>query len=160
MSEQFHFFLKGHLSQWSKSPFIDGCGIQYKCAEQYMMYQKARLFGDTESMNKILIEKSPSKQKALGRAVKNYDQKIWDIYKWDIVKTGNYLKFTQNPKHKESLLATKGTLVECNASDQVWGIGLSEHDPRINERSEWRGMNLLGKILTELREQLREKYEV
>uniref|UniRef100_A0A6C0CGY6 Uncharacterized protein n=1 Tax=viral metagenome TaxID=1070528 RepID=A0A6C0CGY6_9ZZZZ len=36
----------------------------------------------------------------------------------------------------------------------VYGIGIPSNDPRINDMSSWRGHNLLGKVLTEVRRRL------
>jgi ribA/ribD-fused uncharacterized protein len=54
---------------------------------------------------------------------------------------------------KAELLETAPTeLVEASLYDTIWGIGLSMHDSRIGDRRHWRGLNLLGKTLTRLRE--------
>ncbi len=44
----------------------------------------------------------------------------------------------------------------CEASpiDIVWGVGLGEDDPLIDDESNWRGQNLLGKALDEVRNTL------
>ena len=39
----------------------------YRCAEQYMMAEKARLFGDTGAERWILDTDDPRKQKKLGQ---------------------------------------------------------------------------------------------
>lgn len=41
----------------------------------------------------------------------------------------------------------------------IWGIGLDEEDPRRLKKQTWQGTNLLGKILTEVRERLRNDIE-
>ena len=68
---------------------------------------------------------------------------------------GNRAKFTQNEELKTQLLATAGTtLVEASPYDKIWGIGLAATDPRAEDPTQWKGLNLLGKILTQLREEL------
>lgn len=153
--EKFTFFWYGPLSQWHLCSFKDDAGIQYNCAEQYMMYRKANLMGDPEAAKKILASPNPKEQKLLGRKVHNFDIDLWDKNSERIVYKGNYFKFTQNPALKEFLLKTKGaTLVEASPYDCIWGIGLSESDPKAKDRKLWRGENRLGVILTKLREDL------
>lgn len=148
----------GFLSQWFVSQFTDEAGITYNCAEQYMMYQKAILFKDKEIAQKILAETSPKIIKAFGRHVANFDPAVWDKSKFDIVRTGNYLKFTQNKELKQKLLETKdAVLAEASPYDCVWGIGLSAADAASYPNSAWRGENLLGKALMAVREDLVEE---
>ena len=75
--ENFIFFYGGIYSQWYPSNFVID-GVEYNCAEQYMMHQKALLFSDEKIANEIMLEKDPQKQKALGRLVKNFNVAIWD----------------------------------------------------------------------------------
>jgi predicted NAD-dependent protein-ADP-ribosyltransferase YbiA (DUF1768 family) len=44
--------------------------------------------------------------------------------------------------------------------DQLWGIGLSEKDPRALNRSTWRGRNWLGEVLTIVRINLTRKLDL
>ncbi|MCA9677673.1 MAG: DUF1768 domain-containing protein, partial [Myxococcales bacterium] len=37
---------------------------------------------------------------------------------------------------------------------RIWGIGMTSSNPHATDRSRWRGQNLLGQILTRLREDL------
>lgn len=64
-------------------------------------------------------------------------------------------QYKQNPDMKEVLLATKGkTLVEASPRDRLWGVGLGQGNQKIHDKTKWRGKNLLGYILTEVRDQL------
>ena len=63
-----------------------------------MMYMKAKLFGDTESMALILKAKEPREQKTLGRAVKGFIPAIWNAVARDIVFRANVEKFSQNKR--------------------------------------------------------------
>lgn len=151
---KYTFFWQSFLSQWTYTEFSDG-EQTYNCCEQYMMYQKAKLFNDKETANMIMLSKTPREQKALGRQVKNFDLSIWNKNKEQIVYNGNYLRFSQNPEHREKLFKTAGTtLVEASPYDKIWGIGLTKDDPRALDESQWEGQNLLGKILTKVRDDL------
>ena len=157
MSAYTMFFTEASpFSQWFRCSFTEG-GNTFNCAEQFMMHGKAVLFGDVEVAEKILTAAHPRDHKALGRKVKSFDDKVWKASRERIVLAGNRAKFTQNPELKELLLATKGTeLVEASPYDKIWGIGLAASDPRAQDPSQWRGQNLLGRILTQLREELQQ----
>jgi hypothetical protein len=113
------------------------------------MYSKALTFGDKESAEKILKEYSPRVQKKLGREINNFNEVIWDSCKYNIVKKGLIEKFKQNSELREYLLSYKGfSIIEASPVDRIWGIGFSSNDA-ISNINNW-GENLLGKILTEL----------
>jgi ribA/ribD-fused uncharacterized protein len=152
--EVFEFFFGGPFSQWHLCNF-EISGIQYNCAEQYMMAEKARLFGDVVHEKKIMNSLNPQEQKKLGRQVEGFDNSIWKGCAYEIVMEGNIAKFSQNNDLKDTLLSTSGkTLVEANPHDQLWGIGLGMNHPKAKKRSSWKGANWLGIILTEIREEL------
>jgi len=141
------------FSNWHKAKFTDLDGITYNCSEQYMMYHKAKLFGDAEVMEQILREKDPAKHKEWGRKVKNFDPAVWNAKAMQIVYLGLFYKFSQNREMLQDLLATHGKLlVEAAVNDKVWGVGLDQDDPKIHDRSNWLGTNWLGICLTRLRE--------
>lgn len=57
--------------QWYPASFsVDG--INYNCAEQYMMAEKVRLFNDNDTLQKILAETDQMTIKKLGRLVRGY----------------------------------------------------------------------------------------
>src|ERR1043166_189724 len=155
-TQRFTFFFRPEapFSQWHPAQFELG-GRIFGCAEQYMMYGKAILFGDPEAAAAILAAASPKQHKALGRQVRGFDDAIWKQNREQIVFDGSRGKFTQNPARRQALLDTAGTeLVEASPFDRIWGIGLAASDPRAEDPAQWRGRNLLGKILTRLRDEL------
>ena len=67
----------------------------------------------------------------------------------------NYFQFSQNPDLQTKLFDTyPKTLVEASPVDHIWGIGLSAYDNEACTKETWKGLNLLGKILTEVRDEL------
>lgn len=149
------FFWKGILSQWAETPFSDPATVDendepivFCCAEQYMMYRKAKLFRDDEIAKLILATSSPKTMQELGRAVKNFDPLTWDAVKQAIVYHANYFKFRQNQAARDVLLQTgEKVLAEASPYDLVWGIGYAEDNPLAKNIDNWKGKNLLGKIL-------------
>jgi ribA/ribD-fused uncharacterized protein len=74
-----------------------------------------------------------------------------------IVREGTLLKFGQNPHLRQKLEATEDkTIVEASPRDKIWGIGLGAKSALEKGEEGWRGLNLLGKALMEVRTMLRE----
>jgi ribA/ribD-fused uncharacterized protein len=147
----------GCLSQWWPSPFtVDG--VRFATAEHYMMWRKATLFGDSQTAGQVLAAPHPHAAKALGRRVAGFDQRVWDEHRFDIVVAGNLAKFGQHPPLCTFLLRTgERVLVEASPVDGVWGIGLTRDDPAAADPARWRGLNLLGFALMQVRALLRER---
>ena len=107
------------LSQWYQCPFVVE-GQYYNCAEQYMMAEKARIFGDEEIHQQILAEYSQMAVKKLGRKVRDYDDEVWKEKRFDVVVKGNIAKFSHNEKPLDFLLSTDDKiLVEASPKDTV-----------------------------------------
>jgi predicted NAD-dependent protein-ADP-ribosyltransferase YbiA (DUF1768 family) len=144
-----------------------------------MMYQKAVLFSDPAMASQILHAQHPRQVKALGRKVSNFSDKVWNAHREAIVRRGNRLKFTRpaNPADgmwrvalpgrpeseglislKELLLRTGAReIVEASPMDRVWGIGFGAAKAG-SVREKW-GLNLLGKALVAVRDELRKEAE-
>ena len=148
------------FSNWHKSDFVYK-GIKFCTSEQAMMWEKALLFGDREIAEEILKTRNAKVQKELGRAVKGYVDAEWNAVREQIVFNILVNKFIQNESMLAHLLRTGDTIiVEASPYDKVWGIGLGENDPRAHDPAQWQGTNLLGKVLTELRETLKREYNL
>lgn len=146
--------MNGYLSNWFLSDFIKD-EIIFSSMEQYMMYQKAKLFGDLEIAEQILKTSNAAKIKAFGRSVKNYNDTIWNGTRQIIVYEGLLEKFRQNNELCKKLIETKRCiLAECAVQDKIWGIGLSMKDERRFDINEWKGQNLLGFTIMSVREKL------
>ena len=145
---------KSCLSQWYAASFTLEGDI-YPTAEHYMMASKARLFGDDESLAKILEAPDPKRAKALGRKVANFEEAVWKENARRLVTEGNIAKFSQNEGLKSFLLETgERVLVEASPYDRVWGIGLKASDKRAKDPANWEGENLLGFALMDVRDEL------
>ena len=145
------------LSQWWMGQFAVE-GILYSCAEQFMMAEKARMFHDTDMLQKIMESVHPKEMKAYGRAVRNFDKEKWDSACYDIVRRGNQAKFSQTPELLDYLKSTGNRiLVEASPRDRIWGIGMGKSNPDAQDPFKWKGTNLLGFALTQVRDELLKK---
>lgn len=160
ITDHYVFFWGGPFSNWYPSRFdmeIDGNTITFMNTEQYFMYKKAVLFGDDENAKLILkTGHNPKAAKTLGRRVKNYDEKKWSEARFDIMKEANLEKFRQNKQLLEHMLSDQFKdkhFVEGSPYDIIWGIGCDWKEAK-DDKSNWKGQNLLGKVLDEVREAL------
>lgn len=127
--------------------------VVYDSVEMFVMYQKAKLFNDTESMQKILNYSKLKNKKTIeynkfGRGVKGFNQETWDGKKDILFALGMYYKFSQNQNLKRILHSTgNNILCEANPYDNLYGVGLAANDKRILDKKNWKGQNLCGAIL-------------
>ena len=120
------------------------------------MAQKVALFGDIATELRIRTTFDPADQKSLGRTVSGFDQECWERHRYDIVLNTNFCKFNKNPDLQRALEATgEKHIDEASPYDLVWGIGYRADHPLACERARWRGRNLLGRVLMDVRESLR-----
>lgn len=114
----------------------------WRTSEHYFQAQK---FPNTEHEEKIRLEPSPMIAARMGRDRKKPLRQDWEIVKDDVMREALRAKFTQHPDLRETLLATgEAILVEHTKNDSYWGDG-----------GDGTGLNMLGKLLMELRDELR-----
>ena len=147
------------FSNFCEAPFYLA-GKDYLSTEQYMMYQKAITFRRYESSREIM--RVQSAEEAMEIADKNHmplkpsEIEIWDSISRAIVKRGVRAKFLQNPEFISVLLATGNKVIaKCDEKDKIWGIGIDIKDPARLDADAWKGDNVLGRILMELRTEFR-----
>ena len=157
ITDKYVFFWGSEFSNWFE------CRFKYKNlnfynSEQAFMWEKAMFFGDTVTAALILKTPSPSQCKKLGRIVLNFKADVWLREGYVIMIAINIAKFSQNSKLKAILHSTEDKIiVEASPYDTIWGIGLYHDDDRCLDIRNWKGMNLLGKALMEVREKLKDK---
>ena len=121
------------------------------------MSQKARLFNDKLALEMILKEENPKKQKALGKRIKGFNQQTWHDHAKALCSPGIEAKILQNPSIKD-LLVSKGNrkIGEANPHDNFFGIGLHLNEPGVHDAKSWKGKNIMGFILEDIRTKLNE----
>ena len=130
-------------------------GKDYLSVEHYYQAKKAEMF-DEESLEKILKAKSTKAVKALGKKIKNFNQVEWDKSKYEIMKQGIKSKFVQYPELRKQLQETEDRKIGyADARNIYWGIGSSESVEKSKHPEKWRGKNMIGHILMELREEFK-----
>ena len=144
---------------WTICPFwMDN--QEFNCAEQALMWLKARDCSDDKTAALILTVMDPKQHKELGRQITGFDQKRWDVKKYKFMLNVLWHKFSQNRDYVEALLATGNKqLVEASKVDPIWGIkmGAKEFIKKGEDMTNVKGQNLLGKALMEVRTRLRQE---
>ena len=130
-------------------------GTKYKTPEHYIMHQKANEFDDVETARKILESDDPKVAKKLGREIDGFDMQTWKDVSTSIVETAARAKFTQHQWLQDMLIQTGNKMmVEASPVDKFWGVGLCADNPKIKDKSNWKGRNKFGSILMEVRDSL------
>jgi len=127
---------------------------RFFCTEQAFMWAKAMKFGDTATAAKILKVDNPMTCKMYGREVENYVEGEWEAVRYEIMRDVNLEKYRQNPKLLGRLMDPMfdgKIFVEASPYDRIWGVGLAQDNPAIDDERNWKGRNLLGKAITEVR---------
>lgn len=114
----------------------------WKTSEHYFQAQK---FAGTKHEEELRLADSPMEVAKMGRDRKRPLRRDWEEVKDNIMREALRAKFTQNKDLKKILLETgDAELVEHTANDNYWGDG-----------GDGSGKNMLGKLLMELREELK-----
>lgn len=143
------YFWGSHFSNFFPIEF-NYKGYTFPTTEHAFMWEKARFFNDSEIAELILKAEHPNGAKALGRKIKNYDNNQWNEVRFDVMYKVNRSKWQTL---KDILIKTGNKIiVEASPMDKIWGVGLSENDPLILDEKNWKGQNLLGKVLMKIRD--------
>uniref|UniRef100_A0A915MZA6 NADAR domain-containing protein n=2 Tax=Meloidogyne incognita group TaxID=654580 RepID=A0A915MZA6_MELJA len=130
-------------------------GQFFCCAEQYYMFYKAKVFNDRKAMSDIMRTRDPKFMKRIGSQVVGFDQSKWFKISIQVMAIATYYKYSLNRDLRLQLFETSGAeIIEVNPTDKRWGIGLPMDDWRIRDKNEWKGTNILGRMLTMCRDKL------
>ena len=147
----------GELSPFSNfhpSPFTHK-DQNYHCAEQLIQHEKAKLFGDHETGEKILNARSALDCKRIAYDTENFDHNHWISNAAQLCKAGIKAKYEQNNILRELLLNTgTKTIVECS-KDRDWGTGVPLGQADCLSEDKWYSKGILGPLLMEIRSELR-----
>src|SRR5262249_50711082 len=131
----------GQFSNFAPFP-IDLDGQRWPTSEHYFQAQK---FEDDAYRQKIRKVSSPMQAARLGRDRKQKLRREWESVKVGVMRRAVLAKFTQHEELRTQLLSTgEARIVEHTENDDYWGDG-----------GDGSGKNMLGRILMEVREQLR-----
>ena len=141
------------LSNFYPCSFVEE-GHTFTSVEKYFQYKKASYFNDEATAQQILKSSTPIKALTLSYNIKDFDEDMWNMVQRQIMYKGCALKFSQNKNLADLLKQTSGRIVEANPKETVFSCGLEITDPHVEDPTQWKGANLLGDILCELRSSL------
>lgn len=140
------------LSNFFPCP-IEIQGLTFKSAEQAFQYTRAIRLKDTPLANLILRSRNAKEAKLLSHSNTKTTPE-WDNDRFDVMRHVVTQKFTQNYELGGRLVSTgQLTLIESTI-DGFWGAKASITSKSIKDGT-WMGANFLGKILMEVRNELR-----
>ena len=149
-----YFYQNTPLSNWWVSePAIPYDNHTFTSTESLFMYLKAKVFRD-DVMAERIANAHYDDAKKLGRLIQNFSDEVWERERENAMYIAIKAKLAVDEVFRDTLLSEeyKGkTFVEASPTDKVWGIRRSISDAY--QGKEWRGLNLLGKLLTELRDE-------
>lgn len=126
-------------------------GLEFNCSEQLFMYFKAIYFKDYDVAHRIVKAERPYIAKKLGRMVKNYDDNKWNAIRDRFMLETLQEKYKYCEEFRNLINENSNKIfVEASPYDNIWGVGLSENDPKINNPQNWKGENRLGKCINNL----------
>lgn len=135
----------GEFSNFASFP-ITLKGKRWPTSEHYFQAQK---FADKQHEEAIRKARSPMVAARMGRDRKKKLRRDWESVKVNIMREAVFAKFTQHDELKTLLLATgDAKIVEHTERDDYWGDG-----------GDGSGKNMLGRILMQVREELRKDSE-
>lgn len=129
--------------------------MTYHCAKQALAAELAKSFKDNEGFRRVMDAPTPAQVSYTFDDVKESPE-AWAAQTKRHLYDIHLAKFMQYPELQSRLLATGDALLAAYLPrDDLLGIGIAVEDPRAKVPVHWRGQNLLGKTLMEMRDLFR-----
>lgn len=136
----------GYFSNFSAHG-IDLGGRYWPTVEHYYQAQKFAGTKDEALMEVIRAAKTPEEAAALGRDPSRTVRSDWQKAKMEVMREAVFTKFLTHLEIQAKLVETgDDSIVEDSPTDRYWGCGTDKT-----------GSNHLGKILMQVREQMRSR---
>lgn len=131
-------------------------GLVYKSIEQYLAHNRAKIMDRKDLEERAVTLEDPAEAKRILNLLREEPhQEKWEERRREVLFNGLMAKFSQNDELKEYLLSSQDRLLGEASLNRTWGIGLTlSNRAKLNHRL-WRGDNLQGNTLMEVRQQLK-----
>ena len=126
--------------------------IDFKSAESAYQYVRATYCGSTNDVFDQLTAIDAYESRS--RAHDLQDNIEWIFVREHVMKDILLYKFKHNPYHRSKLIATYGKVLYEACTDKFWGCGYPITETYNIRENNLKGLNMLGKILMEIREQI------
>ena len=143
------------LSNFCTKYPIEIDGQEFVCNEQYIVYEKAMLFNDLPTAAHVLSLHNPREMYNLGKRVNNFDPEVWRTKRDGIVRKCNEVKYKTHEQAKIELMDTGDRTIGEATTDLHWGVGMTIMNADIMDVELWDGENSMGKILQDIRHDIR-----
>lgn len=123
--------------------------------EQYLAYRRSHIAGRKDLANKAMGSNDPAVSKRIMNELRAAPtEKEWIESRRDILYSGLMAKFSQREDLMKYLLESENRQLGEASRDTTWGIGMTLLDRMVLSPNHWRGANLLGTTLMDVRKEL------
>ena len=147
----------GFLSSFYVNPF-EYKNNEYQTAYHAIMSLIAHKFGDDEKAEEIRETEDAADIDLTWDKLKGATHKTWNLQLESLIIKVNRAKFVKDPELAAKLLKTGDARIAAippeNETDPFQGIGLTEENPDAKKKSKWKGKNVFGLALEQIREEL------
>ena len=155
-----------HVKVFSTGPFsnfnrctIDMGPLTFITSEHAYQFRACEEHLRADLAEKVLKSRTPHDAKIIAASIKDSDPySEWNLKKVDIMREVLNAKINSSEEFRKELIESADKLlVEASATDKFWGSGLTYNLTLTTLPDQFPGKNMLGKLLVELRNELKKK---